>query len=992
MGLKQLKLNFLVFQDNTVYFRMTLPARLQILPRFGLLAFAIGWFFAGIIVAKAQDLSDFKGLPFVTNYSALTYRAGIQNFNIIQDDLGRIYVANNLGLLAFDGKEWARYGLSNTKVRAAHVGDEGRIYVGSQGDFGFLAPSTLGQLSYVSLADSLAPSVRDFDETWKIFGAGELIYFCTFDRIYVYNGTGIRVIDAGKRLDISFQVGNQLITQMTGEGLFTVTASGMEPLPKGDFFKDKRVSNILLYEQGKWLISTFSHGLFLYDGNVSPFFLQGDFWKNEYLINYSVRLNNGYIALATQNAGLFVIDKSGNLLTQVDKERGLMDLTINYIYEDDQDGLWLAMNNGIARVDLLSPFSLVDDRMGLEGSGYAAVKVGQKVYLGTNNGLFEWEGGRVLKVSGTDGQVYGVQSVREEVILNHHNGTFVIQANRPALLSTVQGAWILKEHPKKPSYYVQGTYTGLSLFKKENGKLQFVQQINGFSESSRVMEFDGNTLWVAHGYKGLFRITLSEDLKKVVESKLYTKAQGFPTNDLINVFRLSDRLVFTANGGFFQFDAQKDRFVPLNAFNDLFGYGTVMADLESDALGNLYFIEQSRLGILRQQKNRQLSLHYSPFNKLKRLWNDDLANVIVLDDRNILVGGKQGFIHYNPEKDQRRPSSSKVFFREIRNGGLAARVIYSGYGNLATIGNTPENTRFSYSQNSFFFDFGSPHFESGNELLFQYKLINYDEDWSEWTTENKKEYTNLREGDYEFTVRAKTIFDEVSEPVTYAFTVRPPFYRSIFAYFVYSILLGGIAFLTFRWLDKRYKKQTMELEQENFQALRQKDDVIESITQRSEEEIIRLKNIQLQTEIDYKNQELTSSAMNLIQKNKLLSTIKNSLKTLSTEELNPEMGTQLNRLVRSIDKDLEGAENWSAFAESFDQVHGKFITRLKESFPELTPQEVKFSAYIRMNLNTKEIANLLGISVRGVEIGRYRVRKKLGLTRQDNLTNFLLRF
>jgi DNA-binding CsgD family transcriptional regulator len=193
-------------------------------------------------------------------------------------------------------------------------------------------------------------------------------------------------------------------------------------------------------------------------------------------------------------------------------------------------------------------------------------------------------------------------------------------------------------------------------------------------------------------------------------------------------------------------------------------------------------------------------------------------------------------------------------------------------------------------------------------------------------------------------------------------------------------------------VDKRYKKQTIVLQQEKFRALQQKDDVIESITQRSEEEIVRLKNAQLQSEIDFKNQELTSSAMNLIQKNKLLSTIKNSLKSLTNDSLTPEMQAQLNRLVRSIDKDLEGVENWSAFAENFDQVHGKFITRLKERFPELTAQEIKFSAYIRMNLNTKEIANLLGISVRGVEIGRYRVRKKLGLSRQDSLSDFLLRF
>jgi DNA-binding CsgD family transcriptional regulator len=501
------------------------------------------------------------------------------------------------------------------------------------------------------------------------------------------------------------------------------------------------------------------------------------------------------------------------------------------------------------------------------------------------------------------------------------------------------------------------------------------------------MEFDGTTLWIAHGYKGLFKVALSPDLKKVLSSKRYTSAQGFPTDDLINVFRIADRLIFTANGGIFEFDAQKDRFVPVNEINDLFGYGTVMADVETDALGNVYFIEQSRLGILRQEKNRQRSLHYSPFNKVKRLWNDDLANVTVLDEQHILIGAKQGFIHYQPDLDQVKEDLPRVFFREIRNRGIEEQVLFSGHGVLG------DSTRkFDFDQNSFSFDFGSVHFESESELQFQYRLLNFEEEWSEWSSDSKKEYTNLREGDYVFQVRAKSIFDAVSEPIEFSFTVRPPFYRSIFAYLIYGLLLGSLLYFGFQWLDKRYKKQTLELEQENYQALRKKDDVIESITQRSEEEIIRLKNAQLQAEIEYKNQELTSSAMNLIQKNKLLTNLKNSLKTLSTESLNEETSTQLIRLVRSIDKDLEGNEHWTAFADSFDQVHGKFITRLKESFPELTPQEVKFSAYIRMNLNTKEIANLLGISVRGVEIGRYRVRKKLGLSRQDNLTNFLLRF
>ena len=950
-----------------------------------------GGILSGLVGAwgvQAQQKSFIQGVPFVTNHTALEYRAGIQNFDIVQDDLGRIYVANNLGLLEYDGKNWMRYGLSNTKVRTAFIGNKGRIYVGSQGDFGFLEPNTLGQLNYVSLADSLPAPQRDFDETWKIYGVGDRVYFCTFKRIYVYDGQKLAVISNDKRLDITFQLAERLYTQVQGEGLMEINETGFEQIPGGDFFADKRVSNILPYDKERWLISTFSQGLFLYDGRSStPFVMKGDYWKNEYLINFSARLKDGSIALATQNAGLFVIDRGGNLLTHVNKEAGLMDLTINYIFEDNQEGIWLAMNNGIARVDLFSPFSLVDDRMGLEGSGYTAVKAGNKVYLGTNNGLFVWENGNMSKVIGTEGQVYSVQIIQGEVILNHHNGTFSVEGNRAVPVSTVQGAWVIKAHPKQADYFIQGTYTGLSLFQKRNGKLAFLQEIQGFSESSRVMEFDGTTLWIAHGYKGLFKVTLSPDLKKVLSSKRYTSAQGFPTDDLINVFRIADRLIFTANGGIFEFDAQKDRFVPVNEINDLFGYGTVMADVETDALGNVYFIEQSRLGILRQEKNRQRSLHYSPFNKVKRLWNDDLANVTVLDEQHILIGAKQGFIHYQPDLDQVKEDQPRVFFREIRNRGIEEQVLFSGHGVLG------DSTRkFDFDQNSFFFDFGSAHFESESELQFQYRLLNFEEEWSEWSSDSKKEYTNLREGDYVFQVRAKSIFDAESEPIEFSFTVKPPFYRSIFAYLIYGLLLGSLLYFGFQWLDKRYKKQTLELEQENYQALRKKDDVIESITQRSEEEIIRLKNAQLQAEIEYKNQELTSSAMNLIQKNKLLTNLKNSLKILSTESLNEDTSAQLIRLVRSIDKDLEGNEHWTAFADSFDQVHGKFITRLKESFPELTPQEVKFSAYIRMNLNTKEIANLLGISVRGVEIGRYRVRKKLGLSRQDNLTNFLLRF
>lgn len=940
----------------------------------------------------SQGNGDFHGLPFISNYPATEYQAGIQNWDITQDEMGRIFIANNLGLLEFDGKSWQRYGLNNTKVRSALVGKQGKIFVGSQGDFGFLESDSMGKLSYVSLADSLEGSLRDFDETWKVFIGNGKVYFCTFKRIYILEEDKLKAIESNRRLDISFQVENQILTQIPGEGLHRVTESGFELIQNGRFFSDKRISNILPYDRNRWLISTFSQGLFLYDGQIKPFPLSNAFWKNEYLINYSTRLKDGSIALGTQNAGLFILDQNGQIRYHLDKKSGLMDLTIHYILEDDQQGIWLAMNNGVARIDLNSPFSKIDDRMGLTGSGYAAMKKGNAVYLGTNNGLFLWENGNFKPVEGTQGQVYSIQEISGKVFLGHNNGPMVLEGNKATLIHNEQGSWIFKQIPSKPNLYVQGTYSGLNLFEWKNDRLVFIQKIKGFDESSRIMEFDGNTLWVAHGYKGVFRVKLSEDFREVKESLLYNSAHGFPNDELINVFRISNRLIFTANGGFYNYEQEQDRFSSWDEFNDLFGYGTRVADLEGDELGNIYFIEEDQVGVIKSLSNGKMQLSSKSFNKIKRLWNDDLANIIVLNSQNILIGGKEGFVHYDPQKDLPRNWQPKVFFKEILNKGKESNPLFFGHKSSDQDASIQLEQELPFSQNSFLFEFSSPQFESAGQVNYQMMLENYDEDWSAWTTENRKEYTNLREGDYVFWVKAKNIFEEESEPISFSFTVRPPFYRSILAYVLYIVLIGSGLCIGFIFLDKRYKKKTKALELEKNKAIQKKESELEDLTQRTDEEIIRLKNSKLEAEINFKNQELTSSAMHLIQKNKLLQDIKNSLKSLTNEEKNRQFNNQLNKLVKSIDKDLDGGEEWALFSQNFDQVHGNFITRLKEKYPDLTPQEIKFSAYIRMNLNTKEIANLLGISVRGVEIGRYRVRKKLGLERHENLSDFLLRF
>ena len=142
----------------------------------------------------------------------------------------------------------------------------------------------------------------------------------------------------------------------------------------------------------------------------------------------------------------------------------------------------------------------------------------------------------------------------------------------------------------------------------------------------------------------------------------------------------------------------------------------------------------------------------------------------------------------------------------------------------------------------------------------------------------------------------------------------------------------------------------------------------------------------LALEVENKTRELSNAAFNLIRKNTALQHLKEDL--LSSDK----DAASLRKIVRRIEEHLEGDHDWEIFEESFNRVHDDFFVRLLHDFPDLTPGDLRLAAYLKMNLASKEIAPLLNISVRGVENKRYRLRKKIGLPEEANLTEFILNF
>jgi DNA-binding CsgD family transcriptional regulator len=161
--------------------------------------------------------------------------------------------------------------------------------------------------------------------------------------------------------------------------------------------------------------------------------------------------------------------------------------------------------------------------------------------------------------------------------------------------------------------------------------------------------------------------------------------------------------------------------------------------------------------------------------------------------------------------------------------------------------------------------------------------------------------------------------------------------------------------------------------------------------ERSEKEIIRLRNEKLESEIHSKNSELASTTFNLIQKGEMLVKVKEQFVRMKKDSEIDKESDDYKKILKMLGED-KMKKNWEQFAVHFDKVHSDFLVSLKAVYPNLTPTELKLCAYLRLNLSSKEIAQITNITIKSVELSRYRLRKKLQIPPEENLFNFLLNF
>ncbi len=943
------------------------------------------------------------GLPLAKNYSPEEYKGGIQNWQILQDERGVIYVANNFGLLQYDGNNWRTYPISAaSKLRSIALGANGRIYVGCQDDFGYFDSDSLGSLRYYSLKNLIPEKYKNIEETWKVYVINNKVYFCTFTNLYVYENDAITVITHNTGLDISYSSNSILYTHIPKQGLHIVENNKISTLPFTPYFADKTVSGIISINQYELLVTTARNGIFITDkAQVKPWNTELNTLFSETFINCALLLSNGNIALGTQHSGVYVINQSGKILLHLDKERGLLSHTILSLYEDENQNLWIGLNNGISFVELKSPFRQINEEVGLPGTGYAALQTGSKLYLGTNNGLYISKNNNSLElIEGSEGQVYNIQLINKDVLIGHNNGAFILNLPNPYQKNNEQlfaqpfdniGSWMFL---KLEDVVLQGTYEGIKILDAKD--YTETGRVANLKESSRILvKENDSTVWMSHGYKGIYRIQLINGSPYHTKIEYYNKDHLLPSNFFNTAHLIEGQLKVSTEMGIYDYHAETNAFTIDETLTKHFAEEQI-STIKSDVYGNIYFITNKAVGFLEKLKNNEYKKHIGSFNPIRKLLNDDLSNISFISPNLVLFGAKDGFVVF--DRNLFWTTEKEVFhtiIRQVRYKGKETGLLYDGnMGKKDSIAipksdNYPE---LSYNNNTVSFYFSSTSFSSTLAPEFQYKLAGFDRDWQDWTESNFKEYTNLKEGFYTFKVKSRNANNIESGIESYSFIIIHPWYRSPVAYIIYVLIGISLLIGIVLSLDKRHQLEKEKLEQKRVKELSEKEKQLYTITRKSEDEISQLRNEKLESEIMHINTELATNTMHILNKNEFINSIKSTLGGVIKKSTNQEVKNQISRIIKNIEKNIKTDGDWQNFQIHFDKVHGDFSKRIKQEFPLLSPQEIKLSAYLRLNLSTKEIANLLSISVRGVEIGRYRLRKKLKLKRTQNLAEFILNY
>lgn len=871
-------------------------------------------------------------MPLLQNFTPEQYQNKGKIWAIGSAPNGIVYMAADKGLLEYDGKTWKSYKGSAGFTRSVVVKNDSLIYTGSDLDFGVWKKNKFNDFEYTSLY-AFSEDLKEINEEfWHAYELEDKILFASNYNIYVYKGTQLTKIAAPHKFSGSFRLKDLLYFADEKKGLLAL--NGLTLKPVAELPPNTGIEPIGIYrEQNKTVLVTKNSGLFTIEsGKCSPVFSDASEELKTAKVFCFEQINDSLLAFGTVLKGLLISNTEGRLMHHINKLKGLPNNTILSLHNSAGGKLWLSMDYGVSYLDYSQNITFFYDYRGDFGTGYTALLKDNLFYLGTNQGLFwaNWED------------------------LNNNS-----EYNRFRLVPQTEGqVWTL-----------QNINNTLLI-----GHDQGLFMLNNQKQPERRSNHHG--VWAIMPYKNEYLLAGS-----------YNGISIFKKNSNSWTFWKQMELIL---GSCNQLLIENDNILWINIPN----YGIIRAELNNE----LY--PADRIILLKKdfegndphlvKNNNQIQLITDEFQYTYSYKDKRFINKTPVETHTSIAGLLPGIfkpVRLNPEVEFFSVYNGFALrFNQIHNdtpnqNSLAKPILrkITAFKNETTLPLFPDAV-IPYKYNNVEVEYVIPHKEAA---MYQYRLNNPDE-WSVWSARNVFELNNLQHGKHTLHVRAM-VNGNITETATLSFRIAAPWYFTWYAYLLYSLFVVLLVYLLRVRQKVRLKKQERRLLTLQQQSLHEQAEKHKQEIMLLEQERLQAEYEQLKKQLKTKTIELTNKAKENEDKNRLLLTLKEKCETA---QQTPSASKKiLNEMQRLLDSFLSVEDK--TFEIQMDELHQEFFKKLRELYPNLSNNDLRLCAYLKIGLNSKEIADILNILPSSVYISRSRLRKKLNVNSDDDLYNYL---
>ncbi|MBG6110163.1 DNA-binding CsgD family transcriptional regulator [Flavobacterium sp. CG_9.10] len=889
-------------------------------------------------------------LPFVENYNKSNYQGDNQIWNVAQGNDNAMYFANNHYLLRYDGVKWEKNMLPNKTIIRSIMVDGDKIYSGSYKEFGYWFRKE-GKMYYVSISDKTKVfDDSDNEEIWKIFKFKGKIYFQSFNGIYLYDGKVLRKIKFPFLVSYCFVVENQLLVAAVEKGIYKMNDSKFEKIQGWTILENNVIHHIEKYHN-KTYIFTKKNGVYIEENGILRV------WDNPLNavlkaanINVAKFIKDNKLIIGTANKGVYVFDFATNSSTSINRNNVLMNNSILSIGLDSENDLWLGLDNGIAHVEVNSPISIFYDNSGILGSVYSVASTPKGYLMASNHGVFKYEDKQLSLIPNTQGQAWNISKIDNKYVIGHNEGTFIYENGIFSKLNDINGGWNLVKSNINNTY-LQATYSGVIIYNNANDLGQN-KLVNGLLKPIKyVAQNRKNEIWAADNYRGLYRIKYSDsDEGTQVEN---TTQGNKITNDFgVKIFEFRDEILFLINNSWYTYSSITNQLKLNELFNSNFRNVSEIIAIDEN---HFMVLKEGLLYHIDAKGNRFVwNVVQEKYYKGKII-NDNLK--IFKDKENYLLNLDDGFISLRLKFENKQNTTVKI---EAFN-----------YDNLLEDKSKIDyNSELKINVISGIFGATKPNLFYKIDTANDFIAVN----------EGLIVLNNISNGSHIITIynHDGLSYSKISN---FEFTVAKPWYFSFWMILLYFTIIGAVLFLYYKWNKMQYT-QKIELREEE---LKHQKKILEmELKAENELNVQEYEKHILELELQSKSSEVAGKSLSIAKQSEMIENIQGILDT----------ETDFNKLKSEIKKAIKinavNKHEWETFESNLNQIHNEFIINLSKKYPVLTSKDIKLCIYLKMNLSSKEIAPMMNISFRGVELHRYRLRKKLNLTQDENLSKFLL--